>query len=76
MAWRDAALLKLHRAGIPMSLWHLVDDLVTDWTAAVRIGSSFSDSWDVETGIGQGVVLSGFLFNVLIDGLAAAIKRV
>ena len=75
VAWRDGALLKLYRAGIPIHLWHLVDDLVSDRTAAVRIGSCASDSWDVESGVGQGAVLSGFLFNLLINGLAAAIKR-
>ena len=75
VAWRDGALLKLYRAGIPIHLWHLVDDLVSDRTAAVRIGSCASDSWDVESGVGQGAVLSGFLFNLLINGLAAVIKR-
>ena len=76
VAWRGGALLNLHRAGIPLSLWHLVDDIVTDRTAAVRIGACFSKPWDVESGIGQGAVLSGFLFNILTNGLAAAIKRV
>ena len=37
--------------------------------------SHISDHWEVEEGIGQGAVLSGFLFNILINGLAAAIKR-
>ena len=53
----------------------IVDDFVTDRTAAVCIGSCFSEVWDVETGVGQGAVLSGFLFNLLINGLAAAVKR-
>ena len=37
--------------------------------------SHTSDHWEVEDGIGQGAVLSGFLFNLLINGRAAAIKR-
>ena len=53
-----------------------MDDIVTDRTATVRIGACFSEPWDVESGIGQGAVLSGFLFNILINGLAAAIERV
>ena len=76
VAWREGSLLKLHRAGIPANSWHLIDDIVTDRTTTVRIGSCFSEPWDVESGIGQGAVLSGFLFNCLINGLAAAIKRV
>ena len=35
-----------------------------------------SDQRDVENGLGQGVVLSGFLFNILINGLEGDIKRV
>ena len=42
----------------------------------MRVSSKFSGSWDVENGIGQGAVLSGFLFNVLVDCLAAEIRRV
>ena len=76
VVWRGGALLKLHRAGIPISLWHLVDDIITDRPATVRIGACFSEPWDVESGIGQEAVLSGFLFDILINGLAAAIRRV
>ena len=75
VAWRDSAMLRLHRAGIPDDLKHLVDDVVSDRSAAVRLDSQFSPTWDVEDGIGQRVVLRGFLCNILINGLAAAIKR-
>ena len=68
-------MLRLRRAGVTDDLWHLVDDFVTNRTAAIRMGSHTSDHWEVEDGIGQGAVLSGFLFNILINGLAAAIKR-
>ena len=30
-----------------------------------------SDTWDVEDGVGQVAVLSGLLFNVLVNGLLA-----
>ena len=62
VAWRDGALLKGHRAGIPAESWHLVDDFVTNRSAAARAGSYFSETWAVETGVGQGAALSGFLF--------------
>ena len=75
VAWRDAAMLRLRRAGISHELWRLIDDLVSDRSAAVRLDSRILDTWEVEHGIGQGAVLSGFLFNILINGLAAAIKR-
>ena len=44
---------RLHRAGVSNELWHLIDDFI----------SQLSDAWDVEDGIGQGAVLSGFLFQ-------------
>ena len=30
------------------------------------LDSQFSDTWDVEDGVGQGAVLSGVMFNILI----------
>ena len=75
IAWKDGALLRLHRAGVQDGLWHLIDDLISDRTASAQIQSTMSDAWDVEHGVGQGAVLSGCLFNILINGIAAAIKR-
>ena len=75
-AWREGSLVRLWRAGLPPNLWHLVDDFISGRTASVRVASATSDQWDVENGLGQGAVLSGFLFNILINGLAAGIKRV
>ena len=51
------------------------DDLISDHTAAVGVSSLLSEDWDVDEDIGQGAVLGGFLFNVLVNGLASAIKR-
>ena len=75
VAWRDAALLRLHKAGVVGQMWALIHDMVSNRTAEVRIDCHYSDSWDVEDGIGQGAVLSGLLFNLLINGLAAAVRR-
>ena len=74
VAWREGALLKPHRAGISAGLWHLVIDFVSD-RAAVRIDDRFPESWDVAAKVVQGAVLSSFFFDVLIYGLATAIKR-
>ena len=35
---------------------------MSDRSAAVRLDSRISDTWEVEDGIGQRAVLSGFLF--------------
>ena len=56
--------LELQRAGIPANLWHVVDDMVTDCTATVRIGACFFEPCDVESGTGYGAVLSGFVVSI------------
>ena len=40
----------------------------------VRVGSSLSEPW-FDSGIAQGRVLSPLLFNLLVNGLAAAVRR-
>ena len=47
VAWRDGALLRLHRAGVSGRPWHLIDDFVSDRTAAVRIAASVSEQWEL-----------------------------
>ena len=68
---------RFHRAGIKNGLWNLVDDLVSNRTAAVRVSECTSEPWEVENGIGQGAVLflCGFLFTILVNGLTTKIKR-
>ena len=40
----------------------------------VRVGSSLSHPW-FDSGIAQGRVLSPLLFNLLVNGLVAAVRR-
>ena len=40
----------------------------------VRVGSSLSHPW-FDSGIAQGRVFSPLLFNLLVNGLAAAVRR-
>ena len=76
MAWRDAALLKLARVGVDGSVWAFVDDLISHRVCRARVNGQLSCCWADATGVGQGAVLSPLLFNLVINGLAAAVRRV
>ena len=56
VARRAGALLRLLQRRSPGGELHLIDALVSYWTAAVRVASLVSDSWDVNDFIGQGTV--------------------
>ena len=75
IAWRDAALARLHRAGVQGRIWLLLDDLCASPSSQVRIDGCFSASWENAEGVRQGSVLSPLLFNVLFNGVAAAVRR-
>ena len=64
VAWRDAAMLRLHRAGVSDDMWYPIDDIISNRTAAVRIQWHASDLWDVGDGIGHGAMLSGLLITI------------
>ena len=49
VAWRDGA-------GVQGGEWHLIDDLIADRIATVRVCCLLSELWDVDEGIGQGAV--------------------
>jgi len=73
--WRDAALLKLAKAGVDGSVWCLIEDLISDRACRVRVNGQLSSSWSDEAGVGQGCVLSPLLFSLVINSLIADVKR-
>ena len=76
VAWYDAALLRLHRLGIDPATWHLIDDIGSGCSSCVRLAEGMSATWGVEGGLAQGRVLSPLLFNIVVNGVAAAVRRV
>ena len=75
IAWRDGASLRLHSAGVSNDVRRLIGNLISDRSPGVRVALQFSDTWDVEDDAGQRTVLGGFLFHILTNGRAAAIRR-
>ena len=72
--WVNAALSKLHRGGVQGQLWKVVADLCTQGRSSVRVHGGLS-SFGFDSGLGQGRVLSPLLFNIVVNGAAAAIRR-
>ena len=73
--WRDAAFLKLSKAGIGGTLWHLVDEMISDRSCRVRVNGQLSPPWSEDHGVGQGCVLSPLLFSLVINILVADVQR-
>ena len=72
-SWVEATMVRLYDVGISGRMWHLIANFLCGTLSQVRTGAS--RPW-VDSGIAQGRVLSPFLFNVLIDTLAAPIRSV
>ena len=72
--WVDAALCRLHRAGIVGNTWQVIADMFSDCQSRVRVHGGTSSSGR-DSGLGQGRVMSPLLFNLVINSAAACIKR-
>ena len=59
----------LQICGVPQELSVLVCQLYTDTRSAVRLASSLSEEFTIETGVKQGCVIAPELFNCAIDHL-------
>ena len=73
-SWVEGTLVRLFDAGVSGQMWKLVSQFLHGTQSQVRVGSSLSHPW-FDSGIAQGRVLSPLLFNLLVNGLAAAVRR-
>ena len=73
-SWVEASLSRLSRAGVTGNTWKVICDLAHDRQSRVQAYGGLSSSAR-ESGLGQGRVLSPLLFNIIINGAAAAVKR-
>eukprot|EP00439_Symbiodinium_sp_Y106_P028743 s4698_g3.t1 len=74
VAWRDAVLLQLAAVGVAGSTWRVLDDLLGATCARVLVNGVLSEPWDERAGVRQGSVLGPLLFNILFDGISAAVR--
>ena len=67
--WHEGLFVKLHRAGIPHSLWFLLVSWYRQCTSSVVWGNSCSHSFSLNQGVHQGAVLSPLLYSLFVDDL-------
>ena len=70
----DAALWRLNRGGVHGLLWKVIADLVRGGRSRVKAHGGLSGAGP-DSGLGQGRVLSPLLFNLVMNGAAAAVQR-
>ena len=76
VAWRSGVLFRLHQAGVRGRTWLLFHALLSGTCAHARINGRASPTWFSPNGVPQGSVLSPILFNLLVDSVADAVRRV
>ena len=74
VAWRDAVRVQLAALGVTGSTWRVLDDLLGATSARVLVHGTLSEPWDERAGVRQGSVLGPLLFNILFDGISAAVR--
>ncbi|CAG2219895.1 unnamed protein product [Mytilus edulis] len=67
--WQDGLLYKLNQIGIQGKLWNLIYMSYKTATAHVQHSGLTSQVFRIEQGVGQGRVLSAWLFSVFINDL-------
>ena len=73
-SWVEATLVRLHQVRVTGGMWCTVANFLCGNLSQVRVCGDVSPPW-VDTSIAQGRVLSPLLFNLLVNSLAAAIRR-
>ena len=73
--WVNAALWRLRRGGVHGLLWKVIADLCRGGVSRVKAYEGLSSAAS-DCGLGQGRVLSPILFNLVMNGAAAAVQRV
>ena len=73
-SWIEATLVRLHQSGVTGGMWRTIANSLCGTLSQVRVRGDVSPPW-VDTWIAQGRVLSPLLFNLLVNSLAAAIRR-
>ena len=73
--FRDLLWIIIQIYGVRLELSVLVRQLYTDTRSVVRLASSLSEEFSIETGVKQGCVIAPDLFNCVIDHLMRRLLR-
>ena len=74
-AWRYGVMQDLHNAGLRGRLPLFIDSFLQDRNFKVRVGSTYSDLFDQETGYPQGSILSVTLFCLKINSIVKSLHK-
>ena len=73
--WKYGILKDLHYMGLKGHLPNFIEKFLNNRQFKVRIGSTFSDTFDQEEGVPQGSILSVTLFSIKINSLAKVLNE-
>ena len=72
--WKYGILKDLYSMGFRGCMPQFIDSFLKSRQFKVRVGSTFSDSFDQEMGVPQGAILSVTLFSIKINSLAKVLN--
>ena len=71
----DLLIPKLEEYDLHRTSLHLLRDYLSNRIQRTKIGSSFSDWWDIICGIPQGSILGPLLFNIFINHMLFFVSK-
>jgi hypothetical protein len=73
--WKYGIMKDLHDMGFRGHLPNFISNFLADREFRVKVGSTFSDSYEQEMGVPQGSILSVTLFSIKINGIVKTINK-
>ena len=74
--WHDGLLYKLLQIGVGGCFYKLIQNLYSNSSCALKIGTSQTKSFSYSRGVRQGCILSPLLFNLYVNDLPSAFQNI
>ena len=72
--WKYGIMKDLHTLGLKGRLPLFIQNFLSNRSFNVRIGNTFSDTFEQEQGVPQGSILSPTLFSIKINNIVKCVK--